>query len=87
MTIRVDFTSQDYLQDPAASIARLRQSGPVVEVKFPIIGRTWITTTHELAGRVLKDNHTFTMRKNGGAVEVRGTITADEGKGSFQQRL
>ena len=66
MTLRADFTSQDYLRDPAAGIERLRQAGPVVEVKFPIIGRTWITTTSELSGRVLKDNETFTMRRAGG---------------------
>jgi hypothetical protein len=29
----------------------------------------------------------FRVRKDGGAVEVRGTVTADEGKVSFQQRL
>jgi cytochrome P450 len=66
MTMPVDFTSQDYLRDPAAGIARLRQTGPVVEIKFPIIGRTWITTTSELAGRVLKDSETFAMRKDSG---------------------
>lgn len=66
MTLRADFTSQDYLRDPAAGIERLRQSGPLVEVKFPIVGRTWITTTSELAGRVLKDNETFAMRRAGG---------------------
>ncbi len=66
MTMHVDFTSQDYLRDPAGGIARLRRAGPVVEVKFPIIGRTWITTTHELAARVLKDSETFTIRRKGG---------------------
>ena len=66
MTMHVDFTSQDYLRDPAAGIARLRRAGPVVEVKFPIVGRTWITTTHELAARVLKDSETFTIRRKGG---------------------
>lgn len=66
MTLRFDFTSQDFLRDPAAGIARLRASGPLVEVRFPIIGRTWITTTQEMAGRVLKDSGTFTMRKEGG---------------------
>ena len=64
--MHVDFTSQDYLRDPAAGIARLRRAGPVVEVKFPIVGRTWITTTHELAARVLKDSETFTIRRKGG---------------------
>jgi integrase len=52
----MDFTSQDYLRNPAAGIERLRSSGPVVQVRFPIIGRTWITTTQEAAARMLKDN-------------------------------
>jgi cytochrome P450 len=66
MTLRFDFTSQDFLRDPAAGLERLRTGGPVVEVRFPIVGRTWITTTQELAGRVLKDDQTFTMRKTSG---------------------
>ena len=68
MTVRLDFTSQNYLRDPAAGIERLRTSGPVVEVRFPIIGRTWITTTQEAADRMLKDSRTFTIRKNGGEI-------------------
>lgn len=68
MTLPVDFTSQDYLRNPAAGISKLRASGPVVEIRFPIIGKVWITTTQELAGRVLKDGDTFTLRKNGGPV-------------------
>ncbi len=72
----VDFTSQDYLRDPAASIARLRPAGPVVEVQFPLIGRMWITTTSEMAGRVLKDSKTFTLRKDdGGIAGVRWWMT------------
>jgi cytochrome P450 len=63
--VRVDFTSQDYLRDPATGLAKIRAAGPVVEVHFPIVGRTWITTTSDLAGRVLKDSETFRMRKNG----------------------
>jgi cytochrome P450 PksS len=68
MTLRTDFTSQEYFRSPAAAIERLRTSGPVIEIKFPIIGRVWITTTHELAGRVLKESETFTLRKDGGAI-------------------
>ena len=66
MTLRVDFTSQEYLRDPAAALRALRASGPVVQTRFPIIGKVWITTTQEMAGRVLKDSQTFTLRKNGG---------------------
>jgi cytochrome P450 len=62
---RLDFTSQAYLRNPAAGLEKLRAAGPVVEVRFPIIGRTWITTTYELAGGVLKDSDAFTLRKDG----------------------
>jgi cytochrome P450 PksS len=68
MTLRFDFTSQDYLRDPAVGLARLRAAGPVVDVSFPIVGRVWITTTQDLAARVLKDSDTFSMRAEGGAL-------------------
>jgi cytochrome P450 PksS len=68
MTLPIDFRTQDYLRDPAAAIEKLRSSGPVVEIRFPIVGKTWITTTQEMASRVLKDSTTFTLRKDGGAL-------------------
>ena len=49
MPLCTDFTSQEYYRNPAAALERLRAYGPVVEVKFPIIGKVWITTTQELA--------------------------------------
>jgi len=66
-----DFTSQEYLRDPAKGLASLRAAGPIVEVRFPIIGKTWITTSSEMAGRVLKDSETFTMRKDGRVAGLR----------------
>jgi len=68
MTLRVDFTSQDFFRDPAGAIQRLRAAGPVVEVRLPIMGRVWMTTTQEMTSRVLKDNRVFTLRKDDGAV-------------------
>ena len=68
---RFDFTSPDYLRDPATGLAKLRAAGPVVEVRFPIIGRTWITTTNEMAGRILKDHATFRMRRDGRLAGIR----------------
>lgn len=70
MTLRFNFTSQDFLRNPAAGLEQLRAAGPVVEVRFPIVGRTWITTTQEMSGRVLKDSQSFTMRKEDGSVPV-----------------
>jgi cytochrome P450 PksS len=68
MTLHIDFTNQDFFRDPAAAIERLRAAGPVVEVRLPIMGRVWMTTTQEMASRVLKDNRVFTLRKDDGAV-------------------
>ena len=69
--LRFEFTSQEYLRDPAAHLGKLRAAGPVLQVRFPIVGRTWITTTNELAGRVLKDSETFIMRKDGRPAGLR----------------
>ena len=68
MTARVDFTSPDYFRNPAAALERLRNQGPVVEVRFPIVGRIFVTTTQALADRVLKDTDIFTIRKDNGDV-------------------
>jgi cytochrome P450 len=68
MTFEADFASQDYFRNPAAAIEKLRSAGPVVEVRFPIVGRVWTTTTQALADQVLKDTATFTMRSEQGIV-------------------
>jgi cytochrome P450 len=68
MTLKTDFASPDYFRNPAAAIERLRAAGPVVEVRFPIVGRVWTTTTQALADQVLKDTETFTIRKDDGTV-------------------
>ena len=64
----VDLSSQEYFRNPAAAIEKLRSEGPVVERQVPIIGRLWMTTTEEMADRVLKDNDTFSMRRDDGSV-------------------
>ena len=71
MAIKFDFTSQDFLRDPAVEIARLRAAGQVVETRFPIIGKVWITTTQDAAGRMLKDSEHFTLRKDGQVAGMR----------------
>jgi hypothetical protein len=60
MTLQADFASQEYFRNPAAAIEKLRTAGSVVEVRFPIIGKVWATTTQALADQVLKDADTFT---------------------------
>jgi cytochrome P450 len=71
MTLKFDFTSQEFLRDPAAGVAWLREAGPVVETRFPIIGKVWITTTQEAAGGMLKDSENFGLRKDGKVAGMR----------------
>jgi cytochrome P450 len=68
MKVAIDFASQDFFRDPAARIRRLQAAGPVVEVRFPIVGRVFMTTTQEMAARVLKDCRVFTLRKDDGTL-------------------
>ena len=68
MTLHADFASRDYYRNPGAAIEKLRTLGPVVEVRFPIVGKVWTTTTQALADQVLKDTETFTIRKEDGEV-------------------
>jgi cytochrome P450 len=66
--MRADFRSQAYFRNPAAEIEKLRSAGPVVEIRFPMIGNIWTTTTQDLADRVLKDSETFTVRQDDGGL-------------------
>jgi cytochrome P450 PksS len=68
MKVEMHFASQEFFRDPPAGLKKLRAAGPVVEVKFPIVGRVWMTTTQEMASRVLKDGRVFTLRKEDGTV-------------------
>src|SRR6201987_688072 len=68
MKVELDFASQDFFRDPAAGLKRLQAAGPVIEAKFPIVGRVWMATTQEMASRVLKDGRVFTLRKDDGTV-------------------
>jgi cytochrome P450 len=66
--MRADLSSQDYYRNPNAEIEKLRSAGPVVYVRFPVIGKIWTTTTLDLADRVLKDSETFTFRREDGTI-------------------
>src|SRR5215475_8178050 len=66
--VSVDLSGQAFFRDPAAGIAKLRAAGAVTQVRIPLIGTVWTTTTQELADRVLKDDATFTLRSDDGRV-------------------
>ena len=58
-TLDIDLASQSFMRDPFPTLTRLRAAGPVVRVKVPFLGKTWIATTHDTVSDVLKDDSTF----------------------------
>lgn len=58
-TRQIDLTSQDFKRDPFATFARLREIGPILKTRVPLLGECWITTTYEAADKVLRDKDQF----------------------------
>ena len=54
--LNIDLASQSFMRDPFPTLTRLREAGPVVRVKLPFLGKTWIATTYEAVNEVLKDD-------------------------------
>jgi cytochrome P450 len=68
LMLDADLTNEDFFRDPRPELRRLREAGPVVELKLPLFGRVWMATTQETVARVLKDGATFSLRKPDGNV-------------------
>src|SRR5262249_80575 len=41
-TLDIDLVSQSFMRNPLPTLTRLREAGPVVRVKVPFLGRTWL---------------------------------------------
>jgi len=57
--LNIDLHSQSFMRNPFPTLTRLREAGPVVQVKVPFFGKAWMVTTHEAVNEVLKDDRTF----------------------------
>jgi len=57
--LAIDLTSQAFKQNPFPTLARLREAGPVVRVRFPLFGKVWMATTYEAVNDLLRDHHQF----------------------------
>jgi cytochrome P450 len=69
----IDFSSQSFMRDPLPTLARLVKAGPMVRVRLPFIGETWVVTTHEAVNELLKNDHTFVRNpKNVGKSIIPG---------------
>src|SRR5688500_9484235 len=54
-----DILSSKFHANPYPTLDRIRAQGPVVRLKLPIVGRTWLAVTHEACAALLKDHETF----------------------------
>jgi cytochrome P450 len=73
--LKIDLASQAFARDPFPTYARLREAGPVYQARLPLLGKTWVATTHEAAGEVLKDDESFVMEgKKAGKTLFKGVL-------------
>lgn len=55
----IDVSSQAFKQSPLPTLRRLRDQGPVVRVRAPLVGATWVATTYDAVNDLLRDHHRF----------------------------
>jgi cytochrome P450 len=58
---QLDLGSQAFARNPFPTYASLREAGPVLQTKLPLLGKTWVATAYEAASEVLKNDETFVM--------------------------
>ena len=54
-----DILSAGFHANPFPTIDRMRAEGPVVRMKLPIVGSTWLAVTNDACGTLLRDHETF----------------------------
>ena len=62
------FTSKEFMAEPFAKADTLRSQAALVQLRLPIIGKVWVTTTQDAFSIVLKDSENFSLRKSDGKV-------------------
>ena len=82
---RVDFTSEAFFRDPAATIDGFAHPRRVVATRFPIVGKVWVTTTYDATARVLKDSATVHAAQGGRRRRRAALVDADVRRGDRQQ--
>ena len=56
---KFDLFSKEFKANPFPVLREMREAGPVVRAKFPIVGKVWLVTTHEAVCELLKDHERF----------------------------
>jgi cytochrome P450 PksS len=54
-----DVLSPEFHANPFPTLDRMRAEGPIVRIRFPIIGDTYLAVTHDACAALLKDHENF----------------------------
>lgn len=61
-----------FLENPAPMLAQMRDVGPLVSAKIPVIGKIWVTTTHAATSEVAKGRDRFFLTGQGAGLNSKG---------------
>lgn len=59
---KIDLTSTEFLQNPFPTYQRMRELGPLIRVKLPILGSVWMLTTYDAVKDMLQDQQSFVRK-------------------------
>ena len=59
MVHKFDLQSAAFMRDPYPTLAALREAGSCIEIKIPLMGRTWLATSHAAVTDMLKGADLF----------------------------
>ncbi len=54
-----DTSSQDYKRNPYPTLAAMREAGPIVRIRYPLVGSFLAVTPYDAACELLREPHTF----------------------------
>ena len=73
-TRQFDILSPRFHADPFPTLDRMRAEAPVVRLKLPIVGRTWLAVTHDACATLLKDHETFARDPANAGIRTQARI-------------
>jgi cytochrome P450 len=72
--IAIDLASQEFKQDPFPGLARMRERGPLIRVRLPLLGAVWMATTYESVNDLLRDHQRFVQSPAAAGNRAMGRI-------------
>ena len=55
----LDLSSQAFKENPFPTLEQMRAQGPLIRIRFPLVGKVWMATTYDAVNDLLRDHHRF----------------------------